>query len=148
MAIDRSASANFHGCVLWLDAARVAWRTKSRSLSESCRSGGAIGRLISATASLYEGRSPLEQTSNIGRATPAATQRARNRRLEGVLGVRSASPMPFFLMPLCRALAASRRSMCQLSAATACGKEHRRNERERSTDEPDVQEHAKAQHAK
>jgi hypothetical protein len=27
----RSASMNFQGCVLWLDAASVAWRTKSRS---------------------------------------------------------------------------------------------------------------------
>ena len=34
VVIDRSASANLHGCVLWLDAARVAWRTRSRSLPE------------------------------------------------------------------------------------------------------------------
>jgi hypothetical protein len=36
----------------------------------------------------------------------------------------------------------------QLRAATACGVEHRPNERERSTDEPDVQEHGQTQHAK
>ena len=38
--------------------------------------------------------------------------------------------------------------MCQARAATACRVEHRRNERERSTDQPDVQEHTQAQHAK
>jgi hypothetical protein len=34
MVIDRSARVNFHGCVLWLDAASVAWRTRSRNLPE------------------------------------------------------------------------------------------------------------------
>src|ERR671912_2496398 len=102
MAIDRSASANFHGCVLWLDAARVAWRTRSRGLPASRSPVGAIGRLISATASSYEGRSPFEQAPIIGKAARAAMQLARNRRLEGVLGLRSASPMPFFLMPRAR----------------------------------------------
>ena len=51
IVIGRSSSAHVRGCVLWLDAASVAWHTNSRNLFESDAAAPAIRRLISATAS-------------------------------------------------------------------------------------------------
>ena len=78
VGIDGWASARQH-CVLWLDGARTAWRTKSCIWGASAPDVDAVGFLI-ARAALCSA-SPNEQASNAGVAVAQAAARS-NSRLE------------------------------------------------------------------
>jgi len=79
MEIDLSATWKRQHCVLWLEGARTAWRTKSCIWHTVVPDSDAAGLLI-ARAALCSA-SPDEQAGSVGVAVAQATARS-NCRLE------------------------------------------------------------------
>ena len=77
MEIDLSATWKRQHCVLWLEGARTAWRTKSCIWDAAVPDNEAAG-LLNARAALFSA-SPDEQANNDGVATAqeAATSKCR-----------------------------------------------------------------------